>query len=578
VLARWSELVPDDVEPDLETMLQVAAASGARYAVRGSVVPIGVQLRFAASIYETGGGDPLGRANESAYRDSSIVGAVDQLSIGVLRAIGKTGTGELARVDLQEVTTNSPDALRSFLRAQALLRRAEFETAAVEYERAIAVDSTFSLAYLGLGWSLQWDLSREGRAGEAVGHWQAALRHAANGRQGLLARASLSHDGPFMQADMLEELRQAVQTNPDDAFLWFLLGEHYLHVGTASGAFDDYPREAERAFEHALSLVPDFTWCRFHLIELAFSRADSMRAAELIEGLEQVAPKAREFGIHYRVAFRASPDRPGLAADLDTLEQLYAIDFAYRNLLGHPRLWPAAQVVIERKRGGPLPRDCGQRQLSLAVGRYREFLAEAAAPPGESSCLYIADLLDLPVSEQVLDSVMTARLETILPGSDSPTGLLRDFGVPVFLAERGRWAAYDSVLALWRASADLAVAQDEPFGELIWGYWISWISMLEAYALWTRGEPEQALEMLEELPLRARDPDVRWWLGNLYMELDRPADAARQFRTLQGVYTAPNWTLAYFRAGVETWRDADPELQPWVERARARMAAIAASR
>jgi tetratricopeptide (TPR) repeat protein len=123
--------------------------------------------------------------------------------------------------------------------------------------------------------------------------------------------------------------------------------------------------------------------------------------------------------------------------------------------------------------------------------------------------------------------------------------------------------------------------------------------MIEAYALWTRGEPEQALEMLEELPLQARSwfDDVRWWLGSLYTELDRPADAARQFRTLQGVYRAPNWTPAYFRAGeayeqlgetekaremfayvADTWRDADPELQPWVERARGRMAAIAASR
>jgi len=593
VLARWSESVPDDVEPDLVTMLQVAAASGAQYAVRGSVVAVGPLLRLAVSVYETGGVDPLGQANESAYRDSSIAGAVDRLSIGVLRAIGKTGSGELARIDLQDVTTDSPDALRSFLQAQASLRRAEFEDALAGYERAVAEDSTFSLAHLGFGWSLAWDLSREGSGVELLEHWQAAIRHAANERQDLLARTSLSHMGPFMRVDLLEELRQAVRENPDDAFLWFLLGEHYLHVGTASGAFDDYAREAELAFERAMRLVPDFAQYRFHLIELAFSRADSARAAELIAGLEQVAPEAREFGVHFRVAFRSSPDRPGLEADLDTLEQLDALDHAYSKLLGHPRLWPAAQAVIERKRDGPFGRDCGQMQHSLTVGRFREYLAEAAAPPGESTCLYIADMFDLPVSEEVLDSVMTARLDTVLRAGASPIGL-RDFGVPVFLADRGRWAAYDSVVALWRASADLAVAQDEPLLERFWGYWIR---MLEAYALWTRGEPEQAAEMLEDLPLLARfhSADVRWWLGNLYMELDRPADAAGQFRTLQGVYDTPNWTLAYYRLGeayeqlgetekaraqyayfVDAWRNADPELQPWVDRARARLESIPA--
>ena len=90
---------------------------------------------------------------------------------------------------------------------------------------------------------------------------------------------------------------------------------------------------------------------------------------------------------------------------------------------------------------------------------------------------------------------------------------------------------------------------------------------------------------------------IRWWLGTLYMEQGRPADAVRQFRTLQGAYPAPNWTLAYFRAGeayeqlgetekareqyayfVDAWADADPELEPWVERGRERLAALPAGR
>jgi tetratricopeptide (TPR) repeat protein len=583
-------------------MLDVAAASGAQYAVRGSVVAAGPLLRFTASVYETSGTNALGQATESAYRDSSFFTAVDQLSIGVLRTIGTTGAGELARIDLRDVTTDSPDALRAFLLAQAAYRRSEFETAAAEYEQAIAADSTFSLAYLGLGWSFMWNLAR-GR--EALMHWQAAIRHAANERQDLLARASLSHDLIYERTDVLEELRQAVREDPDDALLWYLLGEHYLHVGTASGAFDDYARQAEDAFEQAVSLVPDFAPYWFHLIDLAINRADSVRAAELIAELEHVAPNAREFGIHYRVAFRAAPGRPGLEADLDTLEQLGALDRAYETLLGHPRLWPASHAVIERKRGDPQARDCGQQQHALAVGRYREFLAEAAAPPGEISCLFIADLLGLPVSGASLDSVMNARLEEIiragdevLRGSVTSRRLMRDFGVPVLLANRGRWAAYDTVLAIWSAGADSAVA----WQEIVPGLFLrEWVRMLEAYALWKRGEPEQAVEMLEDVNLYVRfhSPAARWWLANLYMELDRPADAARQFRTLQGVYGlgARNWTPAYFRLGevyeqlgepemareqyayvVDAWREADPELQPWVERARERIDAIDANR
>ena len=81
------------------------------------------------------------------------------------------------------------------------------------------------------------------------------------------------------------------------------------------------------------------------------------------------------------------------------------------------------------------------------------------------------------------------------------------------------------------------------------------------------------------------------------MELDRPADAVGQFRTLQGVYNAPNWMLAYYRLGqayaqlgetenareqyayfVDAWEEAAPELQPLVEKARARLRELAGSR
>ena len=101
-------------------------------------------------------------------------------------------------------------------------------------------------------------------------------------------------------------------------------------------------------------------------------------------------------------------------------------------------------------------------------------------------------------------------------------------------------------------------------------------------------EPADGGAGLACVPMVARDT---------LMELDRPADAVGQFRTLQGVYNAPNWMLAYYRLGqayaqlgetenareqyayfVDAWEEAAPELQPLVEKARARLRELAGSR
>jgi hypothetical protein len=206
-------------------------------------------------------------------------------------------------------------------------------------------------------------------------------------------------------------------------------------------------------------------------------------------------------------------------------------------------------------------------------------------------------MMDLPVSERIVDSAMTARLaSTLASGANGWEigDLYADFGLAAYLADRGRWADYDRLLEVWRARGPEALAAEDPGLAQRWPYSVT---ALEAYKEWLQDRPQRAVEMLEGLPPGARMfPALRWWLGDLHMELDRPADAVRQYRSLQGAYPAPNWTLAYDRAGrayerlgeaekaieqyayfVDAWKEADPELQPWLEQGKARLEALAAS-
>jgi tetratricopeptide (TPR) repeat protein len=125
---------------------------------------------------------------------------------------------------------------------------------------------------------------------------------------------------------------------------------------------------------------------------------------------------------------------------------------------------------------------------------------------------------------------------------------------------------------------------------------------LQGYALWKRGQPAEALPQLEAVHRDMRGwagnfaeenlrKVVRWWLGQILVELDRPRDALVYFRIpnhgggwrpLQEFESAKIYEeLGEFEKARESyeyallaWRDADPELRPRIEVAREGLARL----
>jgi len=156
VLARWRERVPDGRVADVATSLEVARNAGASYAILGSAVGAGSQVRLATEIYDAASGRELGRAQVEGVPDSVLV-LVDRLAVEVLRAILGSEAGQATPVHhLASITTASLPALRAYLEGEALFRRGDFAGAIAEYERAVTADSTFALAYYRLANSYGW--------------------------------------------------------------------------------------------------------------------------------------------------------------------------------------------------------------------------------------------------------------------------------------------------------------------------------------------------------------------------------------------------------------------------------------
>src|SRR5690606_18553387 len=113
IFARWSESVRGDAAADEGVALDVARRLGARYAMLGSAVAIGPNVRLSAQIYEfePGGVRRLDVTQTQGHPDS-VLALVDQLGRQTLAIILRTDR-DLPRLDLASVTTSSLPALKS---------------------------------------------------------------------------------------------------------------------------------------------------------------------------------------------------------------------------------------------------------------------------------------------------------------------------------------------------------------------------------------------------------------------------------------------------------------------------------
>jgi serine/threonine-protein kinase len=225
VLAQWDRRVAAGERADLETALDVAAASGGNYALVGSAVSLGPRVRLEGTLYEVRGAASLGQVRVEGDPEG-VWTLVDELAIEVVRALGQVGVGEFSGFDLAAATTSSIEALQAYLQGETYYRRGEFDSAIPAFELASAEDTTFALAEYRLGLAQGWSTFN---ADVAQRHLRVALAAGLPQREALFARAMEGYlDGSL---DALGDLREYVQSHPDDAEAWYILGDALLHAG-----------------------------------------------------------------------------------------------------------------------------------------------------------------------------------------------------------------------------------------------------------------------------------------------------------------------------------------------------------
>ncbi len=220
---------PEAAAPTPEQAQRTAEILGAGMFVTGDVVATGSRLRISASLFRV---DPPGHKLETAMVEGpadSLFALVDQLTARLIAAGRESPARGVARLAAR--TTHSIPALKAYLEGEWEFQRGTFPRAIAGYQRAIALDTAFALAYYRLAQAYTWSAVDSSRwAAEQAARYGERLPPP----ERELVEAFLHYERGDAD-DAERRYREILRRRPEEVDAIFNLGEVLFHFNPSRG-------------------------------------------------------------------------------------------------------------------------------------------------------------------------------------------------------------------------------------------------------------------------------------------------------------------------------------------------------
>ncbi len=351
LLAQHRLKVGDDIGLDMARRL--AREAGVWTVVLGDFTPAGDSLHLTARVFDVATGKRVDVARVDNRAGSDVRPLFDDLAAKLLDL---SGAPNEIRIGLARSTTQSLEAFRAYLRGVEHLNRWDLAGAQRDLERAIALDTTFGLAYYKLALTRGW----VGGTEDSIA--RRAIRRATtfSGNLPPHERAVINAFRAFVQGETGEAralYQQLLARDASDADAWYGLGDAWYH--DTAGA-DQAPAftQALRAFKRALALDPNYA--------LAYEHVHAMLSEAAVNKPLYALLPADSF-----VVARSADGRQLL----DSTKLSAAVQRARGEALNSARSWVASQPTTLRAHGAMVNAYVGVRNYPAAlaeVDRFRE--------------------------------------------------------------------------------------------------------------------------------------------------------------------------------------------------------------
>ena len=285
---------------DAAVAMEAAQREGLNAVVTGELVSVGSAFSISARLVSAEG-DVLTALQETARGEDELVEAVDRLSVNLRERVGESLRSIRRSEPLERVTTGSMRALRVFSQGLNATNEGDDPRAVQLLEEAIALDTTFAMAYRKLAIILNNRAERRSRAVQAATKAY-QYRDALTERERYLVTAAYHSVVTRNRDQIMSAYSTVLDLYPDETIALNNLGVVYTGL-----------REHERAAElYARALELDSTTSLyFGNLAAALGRARSFdSAASVIDRFEQRFPGNPEVAISriYSAAFQKDYD------------------------------------------------------------------------------------------------------------------------------------------------------------------------------------------------------------------------------------------------------------------------------
>ncbi len=219
---------------------EVARKAQADYILAGSILQSAPEIVITAQLLDVESGLVISSHRETSEGDEQVFDVIDKLTADIRKAIPLPydASGEIDR-PVKELTTYSPEAYRNYITGVDFYNRYYVSEATESFEKVIAADSTFAMAYYYLSLLADEELIEK------------AVEHSVNvGQKERILIRSRSAVVAGDEETAIEVLKEGVGQFPEEKVLLFELGRIYYDIG--------YYGEAVRYLERSVEVDPLF--------------------------------------------------------------------------------------------------------------------------------------------------------------------------------------------------------------------------------------------------------------------------------------------------------------------------------
>ena len=510
---------------------EIANKGRAKWMILGHIVREKPHLEIASQLVDAASGDVVAAQQITGGPDDDPFSLVDKLTAELKAdlALPAEAAQEPDR-PVADVTTNSPEAYRDYLAGVDFYDKFYLVEAASCFEKAVADDSTFAMAYYYLALLkdrqfLEKAVKYSDRAGQKEQHYIRSLEAAYRGD---MTRA-------------VEELETLVAQFPDEKKAYYDMGRFQYATGDYERSFanlekavaiDPFYKPAYNQMAYAYDRTENFEkalWAINKYIELAPNEANPYDTRGDIYSRKGKLDAAIE---SFRMALQIKPD---FGPSLESLGRMYIFKREYAKA-------ESCYTAFGKVDNGRYQSDVGLYMAGIQIfrGQFRKAL-EILDSSIAADSLRRAAGQDIPKPEYkyLKKALVLTELKDFQGAEENYKEYLACPPTSFVNTVAGYHAFYIQFLAgigqLKKAEelADTLKRTLEKSDSPLNSYWFA-LGLIHR----ANGEPQKAIAYFEKVTPAITDFYSRFWKARAYLDAERLEEAVIEFETLLSVYSS----------------------------------------